>query len=182
MRKVKPNNKVRFAWWGAEESGLIGSTFYVASLSRTSGEIALYLNFDMMGSPNYVRFVYDGDGSSAGRPRRFGGNRGALRGLLRSPGARLRADGDRRPVRLRGRSSRRQSTSRSAGCSPAPRTSRRRRRPRLYGGTAGQQYDPCYHRPVTLGTTATRCWTSTPTPSPLAILTYAMSTQAVNGG
>ena len=25
-------------------------------------DIALYLNFDMIGSPNYVRFVYDGVG------------------------------------------------------------------------------------------------------------------------
>ena len=29
MAKVKPRNKVRFAWWGAEESGLVGSTYYV---------------------------------------------------------------------------------------------------------------------------------------------------------
>jgi Zn-dependent M28 family amino/carboxypeptidase len=33
MQKVTPRNTVRFAWWGAEESGLIGSTFYVDSLS-----------------------------------------------------------------------------------------------------------------------------------------------------
>ena len=32
-QKVKPTNKVRFAWWGAEESGLVGSTYYVNSLS-----------------------------------------------------------------------------------------------------------------------------------------------------
>ena len=25
MAKVEPVNKVRFAWWGAEESGLVGS-------------------------------------------------------------------------------------------------------------------------------------------------------------
>ena len=63
MQKVKPTNKVRFAWWGAEESGLVGSTFYVASLSPAEqDQIALYLNFDMIGSPNYVRFVYDGSG------------------------------------------------------------------------------------------------------------------------
>ena len=28
MKKVKPTNTVRFAWWGAEESGLVGSDFY----------------------------------------------------------------------------------------------------------------------------------------------------------
>ncbi len=58
MAKVTPRNKVRFAWWSAEESSLIGSTRYVESLSQAEGDrIALYLNFDMVGSPNYVRFV-----------------------------------------------------------------------------------------------------------------------------
>ena len=34
MAKVKPENTVRFAWWGAEESGLVGSTNYVTGLSQ----------------------------------------------------------------------------------------------------------------------------------------------------
>ena len=34
MRKVKPRNKVRFALWGAEESNLVGSTYYVNNLSQ----------------------------------------------------------------------------------------------------------------------------------------------------
>ena len=62
-----PRNHVRFAFWGAEEAGLIGSTEYVASLpDRELRDIALNLNFDMLGSPNYGRFVYDGDGSATG--------------------------------------------------------------------------------------------------------------------
>ena len=49
-------NQVRFAWWGAEESGLVGSTFYVNDLSQAEPDrIALYLTFDMIGSPNHVR-------------------------------------------------------------------------------------------------------------------------------
>ena len=64
MARVKPLNKVRFAWWGAEESGLIGSRHYVSSLDETAlNRIALYLNFDMIASPNHVFFVYDGDDS-----------------------------------------------------------------------------------------------------------------------
>jgi Zn-dependent M28 family amino/carboxypeptidase len=66
MAKVKPRNKVRFAWWGAEEVGLIGSTQYVNNLSPGElGDIALYLNFDMIGrngspdSPgNKVAMIY----------------------------------------------------------------------------------------------------------------------------
>ena len=64
MAKVKPRNKVRFAWWGAEESGLVGSTHYVDNLSQEAqDDIALYLNFDMIGSPNHVFMIYDGDDS-----------------------------------------------------------------------------------------------------------------------
>jgi Zn-dependent M28 family amino/carboxypeptidase len=63
-RTIQPVNKVRFAWWGAEESGLIGSTFYVNSLTQAQKDaIDLNLNFDMLASPNFVRFVYDGDAS-----------------------------------------------------------------------------------------------------------------------
>ncbi|MBM3123484.1 MAG: M20/M25/M40 family metallo-hydrolase [Chloroflexi bacterium] len=66
MAKVKPRNKVRFAWWGAEEAGLVGSTAYVNGLSAAElARITLYLNFDMVGSPNHVFFIYDGDDSDA---------------------------------------------------------------------------------------------------------------------
>ncbi|TWP51580.1 M28 family peptidase [Lentzea tibetensis] len=62
--KPKVNNAVRFAWWGAEELGLIGSTEYVRALTfEQQLDIALYLNFDMIGSPNAGYFVYDGDNS-----------------------------------------------------------------------------------------------------------------------
>ncbi|ADG78950.1 Aminopeptidase Y OS=Tsukamurella paurometabola (strain ATCC 8368 / DSM / CCUG 35730 / CIP 100753/ JCM 10117 / KCTC 9821 / NBRC 16120 / NCIMB 702349 / NCTC 13040) OX=521096 GN=Tpau_2343 PE=4 SV=1 [Tsukamurella paurometabola] len=58
-------NKVRFAFWGAEEEGLLGSEKYVADLPESERtKIARYLNFDMLGSPNGVLFAYDGDGSS----------------------------------------------------------------------------------------------------------------------
>src|SRR5690349_12995673 len=59
-----PPVTVRFAWWGAEELGLVGSTEYVTSLAPAElAKIYAYLNFDMVGSPNYVNFLYDGDDS-----------------------------------------------------------------------------------------------------------------------
>ena len=59
-----PKNRVRFAWWGAEEAGLVGSNHYVEQLTlEDAQQIAANLNFDMLGSPNYIRYVYDGDGS-----------------------------------------------------------------------------------------------------------------------
>ena len=72
MQKVKPNNTVRFAWWGAEESGLLGSEYYVDNLSEAQRDsIALYLNFDMIASPNYMFGVYDGDNSGGTAPEGF---------------------------------------------------------------------------------------------------------------
>lgn len=69
MSKVKTNAKVRFAWWGAEESGLLGSDHYVATLPQAEqSKIALYLNFDMVGSPNHFFGIYDGDDSSGTAP------------------------------------------------------------------------------------------------------------------
>ena len=66
MAGVKTRNKVRFALWGAEEANLVGSTFYVGGLSEEDhAKIALYLNFDMVGSPNHGFFIYDGDDSDA---------------------------------------------------------------------------------------------------------------------
>ncbi|WP_436493173.1 M28 family metallopeptidase [Actinokineospora sp. HUAS TT18] len=60
------SNAVRFAWWSAEEVGLVGSTKYVDSLTfEQQTDIALYLNFDMIASPNAAYFVYDGDDSDA---------------------------------------------------------------------------------------------------------------------
>ena len=62
LRGVNPKNKIRFIWFSAEESGLLGSEAYVDSLPETErAKIAAMLNFDMIGSPNFVNFVYDGD-------------------------------------------------------------------------------------------------------------------------
>lgn len=62
---IEPVNKIRFAFWTAEESGLVGSEYYVANLTeKEKKDIALNLNFDMLGSPNFVRLIYDGDGST----------------------------------------------------------------------------------------------------------------------
>lgn len=66
LAKYNTTNAVRFAWWSAEEFGLIGSQYYV---NQTSAEdldkIKLYLNFDMIASPNFKLSVYDGDASNS---------------------------------------------------------------------------------------------------------------------
>ncbi|MFE0172852.1 M28 family metallopeptidase [Streptomyces sp. NPDC059002] len=60
----KLTHKVRFAWWSAEEIGLLGSEHYVKQLSaKQQKDIKLYLNFDMIASPNPAWLTYDGDDS-----------------------------------------------------------------------------------------------------------------------
>ncbi|MFB7787875.1 M28 family metallopeptidase [Streptomyces vinaceus] len=62
--QTKVKNKVKFAWWSAEEFGLLGSEAYVGGLTDAQKkQIRLYLNFDMIASPNAAYFVYDGDDS-----------------------------------------------------------------------------------------------------------------------
>ena len=68
----KLNNQVRFAWWGAEEHGLLGSWHYIEDLDANNpaelDNIATYLNFDMIASPNHIIGVYDADESTYEAP------------------------------------------------------------------------------------------------------------------
>ena len=66
---IEPRNKLRFAFWGAEELGLLGSEHYVSTLSAQElGKIKMYLNFDVVASINGFPFVFTqqpGDGTPA---------------------------------------------------------------------------------------------------------------------
>jgi len=81
-------NAVRFGFWGAEEHGLLGSRNYVQTLNEDAlKDVALYLNFDMLGSPNPGYFTYDGDQSTPpndnnGVPRVPEGSAGIERTLV----------------------------------------------------------------------------------------------------
>jgi Zn-dependent M28 family amino/carboxypeptidase len=128
MAKLETPNAVRFAWWGAEEASLQGSTFHVNSLSDAElATIALYLNFDMIASPNYTFGVYDGD-DSAGEGVGPGpaGSAAIEQVFLKFFAARGEAT---KASDFTGRSDYGPSSrpgSRPGGCSPVPRTSRAR--------------------------------------------------------
>ncbi|OBS16852.1 hypothetical protein FPOA_12557 [Fusarium poae] len=65
LSNYKTENRIRFAWWGAEEKGLLGSTFYTSNLAITDvNDLLVYLNFDMVGNGYFG--VADTDGSSYG--------------------------------------------------------------------------------------------------------------------
>jgi Zn-dependent M28 family amino/carboxypeptidase len=147
MAKNKaPRNPVRFAFWGAEEAGLIGSTKYVESLSDAdAAKIGLDLNFDMLGSPNFVRFIYDGDGSAFGTAGPPGSDdiEHTFEAYFASKG--LATD----PTAFDGRSDYKPFIdvgipagglfSGAEGRKTAEQTAR-------YGGVTGQAYDRCYHQ------------------------------------
>ncbi|HEX5807128.1 MAG TPA: M28 family metallopeptidase [Anaerolineales bacterium] len=147
MAKVKPRNMVRFAWWGAEESGLVGSNFYMDNLTQAERDrITLYLNFDMIGSPNHVFFIYDGDDSDAV---------GAGPGPAGSAEIEetLEAFFTMRGIPFKGTDfSGRSDYGRfifygvpSGGLFTGAEGIKTAAEAALWGGTAGQQYDPCYH-------------------------------------
>jgi aminopeptidase Y len=60
LTKYSVKNCVRFAWWAGEEEGLLGSDYYVSQLSAEENmKIRLFMDYDMMASPNYAYQVYD---------------------------------------------------------------------------------------------------------------------------
>ncbi|MEA2364430.1 MAG: hypothetical protein QOD71_3575, partial [Thermoleophilaceae bacterium] len=80
----RPPGRVRLAFWAGEEEGLIGSRRYVRELSdEEHRDIAAYLNFDMLGSPNAVPAIYSDGEAHLGRLLRKlhpGPERGVLTG------------------------------------------------------------------------------------------------------
>ena len=65
LARARPelDHRIRFAFWSGEELGLYGSRHYVESLNPAERDaIAVYLNFDMLGSLNYARYVYQDEG------------------------------------------------------------------------------------------------------------------------
>jgi Zn-dependent M28 family amino/carboxypeptidase len=142
---IKPRNTVRFAFWGAEEEGLIGSTYYVDNLSEQAlANIMLNLNFDMTGSPNFVRFVYDGDGTigDAGPP---GSDR--IEQVFTNFFNRQHLASE--PTEFDGRSDYQafiENGIPAGGLFSGAEGIKTAQQAATYGGTAGAPYDACYHQ------------------------------------
>jgi Zn-dependent M28 family amino/carboxypeptidase len=149
MANLTPHNKVRFAWWGAEEAGLFGSFAYVISLFPYElAKVALYLNFDMIGSPNHVFFIYDGDDSDAEGagpgPAGSAEIEKTFEAYFTSVGVPFKGTdfsgrSDYGPFILAGIP--------SGGLFTGAEGIKTEEEAALWGGTAGIAYDPCYHQP-----------------------------------
>jgi len=184
MARVSPVNTVRFAWWGAEESDLAGSTRYVTGLSPAErNRIALYLNFDMVASPNPVYFVYDGDDSDATGagpgPSGSASVEKTFEAFYRSrnvpfKGTDLGGRSDYGPFIAAGIP--------SGGLFTGAEGVKTEQEAATWGGTAGQAYDPCYHQACdTMANVDLRALDLNSHAMGFAILQYAMNTSDVNG-
>jgi Zn-dependent M28 family amino/carboxypeptidase len=145
------HNAVRFGFWGAEELGLIGSRKYVQSLDVDAlKDIALYLNFDMLASPNPGYFTYDGDLSlppdQRGQPVVPEGSAGIERSLV----AYLKSVGKTpQDTAFDGRSDYdgfTQAGVPSGGLFSGGEEKKSKEQAELWGGTAGEPFDPNYHK------------------------------------
>ncbi len=184
MAKVKPVNKVRFAWWGAEEGGLNGSIDYVVNLSDEELEdIALYFNLDMVGSPNFVRFVYDGDNSAGGNTISVPAESAVIEQLVLdyfdSQGLATE------PTTIGQRSDHFAFCVSGIPCGGLFTGAEGIKTPEqvaIYGGTAGEQYDPCYHLACdTFDNISLTALDQMSDAAAFTILTFAMNTETVNG-
>jgi hypothetical protein len=153
LRNAKTKNKIRFVWFSAEESGLLGSEAYVASLPQSErAKIAAMLNFDMIGSKNFVNLVYDGDLSDsppipedvfAPEARPFSATiEKIFLDYFRSqriPNLPTDFDGrsDYGPFIAAGIP--------AGGLFTGAEGIKTPEQAAIFGGTAGEQYDPCYH-------------------------------------
>jgi aminopeptidase Y len=184
MHKVKPFNKVRFAWWGAEEANLVGSTYYVTNLSQEERDkIALYLNFDMVGSPNHVFFIYDGDdsdgvgagpgpGGSAEIEKKFEEYFNSVGEPFK--GTDFSGRSDYGPFIAAGIP--------SGGLFTGAEGIKTAEEAAIWGGTAGIQYDPCYHLACdTFENNNDHALSVNSDAIAYATLNYGMNTEEVNG-
>ncbi|WP_345558490.1 M28 family peptidase [Nonomuraea rosea] len=147
-QSLQPAKHLRFAWWGAEELGLRGSQFYVSNLPVAErAKIKGYLNFDMVGSPNAGYFVYDGDNSDGTGSGPGPAGSAALERTIQdyftsisvpTRGTDFDGRSDYGPFIAVGIPAGGTFTGAEGIKSAAQAT--------LWGGTAGQAFDVCYHR------------------------------------
>jgi Zn-dependent M28 family amino/carboxypeptidase len=184
LSKLKPENTLRFAWWGAEEAGLLGSAAYVDGLSQAEKDrIALYLNFDMVASPNYMFMVYDGDESGFPAPVAVPAGSVAIEDLFESyytsvgqpyDDAEFSGRSDYEAFILNGIP--------AGGLFTGAEEVKTPQQQAIWGGVAGQSLDQCYHQACdTIDNVNTEALDVNIDAIALAVLVYSYSTESVNG-
>jgi aminopeptidase Y len=142
LADFRVNNCVRFAWWAAEEEGLLGSNFYVESLDEEENKrIRLFMDYDMMASPNYAYQIYNA--SNEGNPDGSGDLKQLYIDWYEKQGLNYtlipfdgRSDYD---GFIRGGIP-------AGGIATGAEGVKTEEEETMFGGKAGDWYDPCYHQ------------------------------------
>jgi Zn-dependent M28 family amino/carboxypeptidase len=142
-----PRNKIRLMWFGGEEDGLVGSQYYAKNLSPAEADkIMVMIDTDMIASPNYARFIYDGNGDDeAGNPAGPAGS-GDVEDVFKRYFAEQRMA--TLPTAFDGRSDYVGFINRgipAGGIFAGAEVPKTAEQVDVFGGVAGEQYDPCYH-------------------------------------
>jgi aminopeptidase S len=157
--KSAVRNMVRFAFFGDEESGAQGSSAYVEGLSDGErNKIKLYLNVDMVASPNGGYFVQGGDPGQASGWRRFLPGQESDPEAVGPPGSatiggtladQLVKTGVQDPEIIEfvgdDESPFIEAGIPVGGAESGDDEEKTRKQARAWGGRAGEVYDPCYH-------------------------------------
>jgi len=184
LSKLKPQNTIRLAWWGAEEDGLLGSAAYVNGLSQAEKDrIALYLNFDMVASPNYIFMVYDGDESSFEAPVVVPEGSVQIEDLFESYFTSVGQPYD--DAEFSGRSDYEAfilNDIPAGGLFTGAEVPKTQEQQAIWGGIAGESYDQCYHSACdTIDNINMEALDVNIDAIALAVLAYSYSTESVNG-
>jgi len=184
MANSNPENTLRFAFWAGEELGLLGSTDYVEGLSQAERDrIALYMNYDMIGSPNYIFMVYDSDQSTFEAPVPIPEGSIAIEDLYESYYTQLGEPYD--DSAFDGRSDYQafiEAGIPAGGLFTGAEEIKTEEQEAIWGGTAGEQFDPCYHLACdTVDNVDLHALEVNSDLVAFAMLTYAFSTETVNG-
>ena len=184
MANLNPENTLRFAWWAGEEQGLVGSHDYVDGLSEAElDRIALYMNYDMVGSPNYIFMVYDADESTFEAPVVVPPGSAAIEDVYESYYTAIGEPYD--DTEFSGRSDYEAfilAGIPSSGLFTGAEGIKTPEQEAIWGGTAGEQYDPCYHQACdTFENVDLHALEVNSDLIAFAMLTFAYSTESVNG-
>ncbi len=185
-----PQNTLRFAWWGAEELGLIGSFEYFTNadfgLLNTPEEIekiAGYLNFDMIASPNFIYGVYDADESTFPATAPVPDGSEAIEDLFEAYFS--ANDIPYEDTEFSGRSDYQvflQLGIPAGGLFTGAEQIKTAEQVAIWGGTADEQYDQCYHEACdTYGNVSAEALEVNMRAIGYALFFLASSTEALNG-
>jgi Zn-dependent M28 family amino/carboxypeptidase len=179
---ITPENKVRFIFFSGEEQGLLGSNYYVSQLTKGQiKDISVMLDFDMLASPNYARFIYDGNGDEHGfaGPNGSGNIEQVFKDFWDSQGLRYET------IPFDGRSDYDAFTAAgipAGGIFAGAEVVKQPYQVALYGGMSGVPFDRCYHQLCDNLTNINNQGLAEHSAAAVhAILTFAETTSSVNG-